>query len=767
MSNMSSENEDMLEEKYVHPVKVFEVLRKDFPRLFNDKGYSFGEYNKVMMEEFRIQQWEIQSRDFMAERRRSYRISYNVATETLIDGKDTGLPGCCPPDTIEKMIRISRKCLYDKYSKTCLNIRTRDKKEAGKKEIKKKSKQFKLLLKDAHHFNLWGFEDILKTINSEINETKDKMLVFRGITIPDGELTFFSLLWLLRRMRRYPGKCDLYKQSEWLEGKSKSKNYCPHINFEPCEEAKSGSWWTPISLSEFALLNGLLICINEGEEDESKRGYLFSERWFIMINWLSRWNEHVSNDKKYSRLPLKELSDGTVGNVNHDYDVRIKKAFRDFLGSEALRKFLYKRNDDSVNPDIDIGTFGTEHFSKFVECLLPLLEENVNNDVEKYIKDPDLIKAEIKQSEWPSKDYSLFRLARVQLLPAEFLLRAYQPYQLHLMILALDISERDQNNIQNLTTQNKKLLVPSSICFASIAGKIPEEIEFNAINEIPEESKAFEWLAPYSMLFSSMSTHFSLKKIRDDYLSMGKEVAQIENYGVQVHEKRHFLRIIDKRAPKSILENAQLFFTTLYGVDKKNIDFAFEWFSLTKKSLKCFVKQAVLFALKLEFSIKWSLDNSIDTWDKVDDNELREEIDKDVNDELEKYFTEGINSLDEISMEMIDKEKLFYFFCALLASFRNIIKHSRKIWREEISTVNFEIINDHKMFVAINKSLNYNINMPNGTPNIKSDGTVSVLRYFINKYNDENYLFNNDIIKLRKSLGDDLYLFQTSLPIPR
>ncbi len=550
MSNTHSDSGNALK-KYWFPLKsssideIFDIHRNHFPKLVDDKSYS-SEFNTLMLKKFRILQWEIQTRDFMAEARRAYRFSYNFANEAFTNHHSQ--------DVID-MLNISQNywlrenSIKDKRGELSRNGKV------DTQKIKDNFDRFRLLFEKAHHFNLWGFEDLLESFNSTIRKllySKDKMVVFFGMTIPDGELTFFSLLWLLRRMRRCPGDGEYSnvpdkwttEQEKWLKGngtnncshrepsseKGKACN-CPHIRFEPCKEKEKTSWWKAITLPEFALLNGLLMCVDEGEEDESKRKYVLTERWFSMIGWLSMWHKHVSEPG--SRLPLKKLKIRENNNVNHSYNIRIKDAVRKFLGSKALGEFLDKRNKSGDVKEIDLVTFGTEHFSEFVKCILPLLEKDVNSR-EEYIKDPDLKKTEIKQDEWPSKDYALFRLSRTQLLPAEFLLRSYQPFPLHLAMFALNLAERDPNNIQDLKKQSKQcskkqsdvFLVPSSICFASIVGKIPEAIErsaFEKIEKIEEKDDAFKWLAFYHNLFLPMSVHYGYEKIRDDYLVIYEE----------------------------------------------------------------------------------------------------------------------------------------------------------------------------------------------------------------------------------------------------
>ena len=310
-----------------------------------------------------------------------------------------------------------------------------------------------------------------------------------AILIEDGELSFFSLLWFLRYSvaQGKPPKA-------WGLGPDKLEpdKELP-VRFRPNDNKSPDDWWDTVkyyNMYEFAEESGWVIRLSESE-------CIPTRRWRSLLAWLRRLNTDLKgfspneepcktlshNNPVIQSLPVKRLK------YEKEDQVSFIKKLRNYLASDELDNYL--KNSDVFLPGFSIDC---EDFAKALGCLIETLVS---------------LMAMEKSASRGLEDV-LLRCCR-GFIPLEHLFRAYQPCQLHILLLALNW-ERSSENQQ---------LTPTAISGTTIAGRVETER-----NPMVGSENYLKWVTPYWSLFSSLSSQFTLPNVKKESEQMGAQKQQ-------------------------------------------------------------------------------------------------------------------------------------------------------------------------------------------------------------------------------------------------
>ena len=310
-----------------------------------------------------------------------------------------------------------------------------------------------------------------------------------NVLVEDGEISFFSLLWLLRYAVS-KGK----QPKDWKSDPDEKLT----IRFRPSNDKSPDDWWSSCNMYELAEECGLIISLSESE-------CIPTRRWHSLITWLGRLNlnlrDKFEDDKQHlqsiklhkkldhdnpllQRLPVKRL----------DYDKEAELSFvdklREFLASDELPDML---DDLSVHVSMTCEVFVVEKLGRLFESLGSLLE------VESVATEEAATEA---KSSAGLEDTVLLRCCW-GFIPLEHLFRTYQPYELHLLIQTLNWEESSLKGWG---------LAPISLAFANIAGQVKTPNS----EKSQDASVDFDrWLVPYRSLFSALGADIALPIVQD------------------------------------------------------------------------------------------------------------------------------------------------------------------------------------------------------------------------------------------------------------
>ena len=310
-----------------------------------------------------------------------------------------------------------------------------------------------------------------------------------NMLIEDGEISFFSLLWLLRHAAEKGEKPKAWK----LDPDEKLT-----VRFRPSDDKSPDDWWLACDMYELAEECGLIIPLSDLK-------CIPTRRWHSLIAWLRRLNHNLRNkfeddkqhlqrarrDKKLchdspllQRLPVKKL----------DYDREAELSFVEKLQKFLTSKDLLEMLDDlEVHVPMTCEAFAVEKLGHLFESLGSLLEEESATEEESV--------PEVNASAG-FKDTVLLRCCR-GFIPLEHLFRAYQPCELHLLIQALNWEESSLKDWGQ---------APISLGFATIAGRVETSDSESSQDAMTDFER---WLVPYRSLFSALSADITLPVVRD------------------------------------------------------------------------------------------------------------------------------------------------------------------------------------------------------------------------------------------------------------
>ena len=487
-----------------------------------DKQTISKDFVKKLAERFRIIQWEILVRDLVAEAGGDRLCFHPISVAHTISGMpdDRGFLTKFINDTREIECRfepsygeIPTKERYNEDSLPKDKI-ILDKNQAT--EVEKCRKSFKILLPETPNKYYFIHDDLVRSFANLRTSDKSSNESFNTMLIEDGELSFFSLLWLLRYARWMVDKRAKDENSK--EWKSKLKNWKSvkkngeltsrfrlkkkESSSEPFED----NWkdkWSECNMQEFAEECGLIILLKNDQTDPSQWECIPTRRWRSLITWLRRLNDNLrvtdeadkcrlaSVDKlRYSdpllkRFPIKILNYGKKRTL-------FIKQLREFLASKDLTDML-----DTSDKSLSDASASYKDFTGEL------------GDLVKSLDDYSLLEVE---SSAGLDDKVLLRCCR-GFIPIEHLIRAYKPCEFHLLFQALNWEESSGHSKQ----------APISIGCATIAGQVEAEPMGDSESSEVTITDFDRWVDPYRTLFSTLSTNFSLPVVKKSSEQIGKD----------------------------------------------------------------------------------------------------------------------------------------------------------------------------------------------------------------------------------------------------
>ena len=506
--------------------KFAERFAQDFENPEKNKQTISENFVKNLAERFRIIQWEILVRNIIEEPVQNRLCFYPISEQHKI----SGVPG--DKDFLKNFINEARKieCRFEpshgeiptkeRYNENSLPDKKiiLDKDDPRLKQVIGCHESFDMLLPEAA--NRYSF--VHKDFVDSFANMRDSYRASNTMLIEDGELSFFSLLWLLRyaRSAKKPKNSECWSSSpnDWIS--SPDKELTSRFRLKKSSSGSFENDWSVCNMYELAEECGLIVLLKTDSTDPSKWTCIPTRRWTSLITWLRRLNDNLitprEDDKKYlddlveklkhddsllKRLPVKII----------DYDTDstsfIKQLWK-FLASEDLQKKL-----NQLDGFLSGASTSDTPFAEKLGGLVEVLDKH------------SLLNAESKSSTGLD-DTVLLRCCR-GFIPLEHLIRAYKPCEFHLLFQALNWEESFHGHSKQ---------APISIGCATIAGRVePEPIgesersqdSTNGGSEtdqdLPDNSKNSEvtvtdfdrWMEPYRTLFSALSTNFTLPAVKD------------------------------------------------------------------------------------------------------------------------------------------------------------------------------------------------------------------------------------------------------------
>ena len=453
-----------------------------------------------LAKEFRILQWDIMHRDLIQESQtdgllsfypitKSYKFEGTLGTKLLhdfIEGARSVERNFIPT---EAEIRSNPRPQYTRPQDNSGSTFAIENSRYLQDRLRAYQKSFKHILSQSTILHPSIYDDLIRSFSN-----KHKTVVL----IEDGELSFFSLLWLLRRAIRQP---DV--SIEDLKSGKKAVRFCPGDGLsDEC------------SLFEFAEEFGLIIPLSNDNQD---RDLFLTDRWRSLITWVKRLNLALppyTDEEQWhpQHLPVKDL----------EYDEKEKKfvnALWKFLASEDLKEL-----DTPSSDPIRWETF-VEKFRVLVGKLESLIKVASPDDSE----DTEELNDDFRKLRDDFKDKVLSRCCRVGFIPLEHLFRAYFPCELHLLVQALNWEESELG-IPGLA--------PISMGFSTIAGRVEPIL----VNDSPDDFN--QWREPYHTLFSILGADITLPVVQQASEQIGIQAGKKSQKQYFAHQTSRLLNAV-------------------------------------------------------------------------------------------------------------------------------------------------------------------------------------------------------------------------------
>ena len=424
-----------------------------------------------------------------------------------------------------------------------------------------------------------------------------------AVIIPDGEITFFCALWLLRVARCREGLPIL---DNWLVGSHSKVELA--IDYNPSSFSESN--WDKVTKSTLLFRMGLL-CPAEGNEQTY---WHLSARGRSFFNWLVEIRRRIEaatndNDNSGLKIAIEEFKKNTTeADSSHISQIlplvrviaglmpfkvpppRKDQAakYTDRCGELLVRLFYlflspvmskeYSRIPQRSNYE-DPGQFLSEilaplrdvKVNQIVAGVLPQFQPLLNRAFKELLAidlcgkgsaldwiltanfqcqqraiNPDPVPHSCQHCDCSGVDMGLFEIARTCILPVEYVLRKAQPYPITLLVIPFDydrVSESETTIFNGLEAINT-YLVPSAIAFASIMGTDPAMNQ--RIYSHSEVTNNRHWHS-YWNLFSGLSSAILSKYYGGIIRDLAYQKANDEYSFRLGHEMR---RIIDAIQPE-------------------------------------------------------------------------------------------------------------------------------------------------------------------------------------------------------------------------
>ena len=286
-------------------------------------------------------------------------------------------------------------------------------------------KSFDRFLREISDCYSFVHKDLVKSFTNARSINKPSSMYSNIMLIEDGEMSFFSLLWLLRYARHKDNKNWETKLNKWIHGEENEKLT---IRFRVKEEESSSKpfidIWSECNMYEFSEEFGLIICLPESQ-------CVPTRRFRSLITWLRCLNDNLK--KTYKRdeecLQSKKILDhsNTLLQRLHikilDYDEDrtsfIKKLWG-FLASNELTETL-----NQCDKYMSDASLCYECFTQKFGCLVKSLDESL------------LLQS---NSSVGLDDLELLRCSR-GFVPLEHLIRVYKPCEASLIISGTELGK--------------------------------------------------------------------------------------------------------------------------------------------------------------------------------------------------------------------------------------------------------------------------------------------------------------------------------------
>lgn len=455
----------------------------------------------------RIIQWDIFTRDLFDEQI-EHKLSYK---SSLAEKKISGLPPATFLDEVTKESWLAH-CQYFPLHSGILRKRAQpgdscpvlDMAERMPERLQRYRLGFTRLLNKALKYNPSSYDDVIEAFA----DREDGEATSKALLVEDGELTFFTFLWLLRHAVSF----DEDPPEVWCKDPSAQL----YVRFRPTDEETFNAWWQKKDLAYFAQLCGLLVPSHSGH-------YVLTRRWRSLIRWLLRQRKTLMGDGSLEQthdkvvihhaLPVKKIAvTETPGTPEHDFAL----ALQSFFTSPGLCEYL---TNVRVFPDeIPIEEFAEKHIGPLIKLAGPILRT---------AHDQSFASADADEP-WPHRDTVLIRMSRAGFLPLEYLFRTFQPYEMHLLMLALSFTRTE------LVGQKP---APVSLAFTTIAGALPPGVSRGMsydtggaaytqqdTADMSQRTKARRWLAPYWTLFTALAAELSVGQAQRASQQVGVEL---------------------------------------------------------------------------------------------------------------------------------------------------------------------------------------------------------------------------------------------------
>lgn len=391
--------------------------------------------------------------------------------------------------------------------------------------------RFEYVLSRCTAYNPFSYEDFLATFESRFRVNKiagkEASITTEAILIEDGELTFFTLLWVLR----YGLKRD-FPIRQWLRGEI----YELPLDFQPPVGDGGGSgWWGSLRLDDLLTRLGLVVRAPDGNLKSTSR-------WASFRKWLARQNAILRhycgsiNSSLYPDQVTGILGDRTapttagiipsLASLSNDDLLAYVSPFLRILPVTQLRCF----EDHNSEPKLRRGMLEWAYLliAFFLACGSEFSQQDKDSDPAEIIDflnellgetgrsaimlqlltdTQDLINLSATSGQ---HDQLLNRLARPGYLPLEYILRNSLPFEMHLLVVPFDYVE------EHLFGGSSAVMTPTSLGFMTIAGSIMEKVgtEFQASGLTPDSKQiALDWLQPYYMILSRLDHYFTTETL--------------------------------------------------------------------------------------------------------------------------------------------------------------------------------------------------------------------------------------------------------------
>lgn len=341
-----------------------------------------------------------------------------------------------------------------------------------------------------------GFDGLLEQIADDPTAVSDSHRKLRDnfsladnrnpMLLADGELTFFCLLWVLR----YAHSRNGVALKGWLKGESESAllNYC----FKP-----KGESWSLASHERFVTTLGIL-------GPYADNGWVMTPRWWSLQRWLLKQHVKVRNelsghDRKDRReeylyrlaemLPISRIAPSQLpDDVDREGYIALADALVYFFLEDV--PFILRRNAKNLI---------VQDPSQFIQqCFGDLMPETPGSHSRFF----QLLEAGFKHNgkaqhlEDGLHDRILTHLCRSPGLPVEYMFRANQPYELHVLILPQHYRRQE--------VESRTLYAPAYITFASIVGSVPDEVQHSTSDS--RSTKVYkDWMGSYILPLTAMA----------------------------------------------------------------------------------------------------------------------------------------------------------------------------------------------------------------------------------------------------------------------